>query len=388
MRRAFSLIELLLAVFILGIGIISIAAIFPAGIAQQQMAADEQMGPVVADAAINVVRSKVRPGDFGNFEQFGVLDIGSQSGAGVWRPSPGDWSWMRPAVLGDLPSTSADETGWVDLFSNYAWFNGGGGSTLSLEEFPSGVTSTVGGGVVLRGIPYNASAYGAPPPVTITQKERYWPMAADGLVQRDPPQYSWDVMFRKFGGKVQVAIFVYRVVAAGGSPRPYVAQALSAGGTGRPPVPYRRITESGGTQTGTWPPVIPAAWQQTPPPALGASIQPSGPYSNGMLGAGIVNVNDFPSNSATPQHAWQLPGQWLLDSSGDVLRVSIGRRLSAVDPPFVRLTAPVRRTPSAQVFSDYEAPTTVAGVRALWYVPALDSAGNQLIPVYVTVRDL
>ena len=52
MRRAFSLIELLLSVFILAIGIISVSALFPAGIAQQQQTADDQLGPVVAEQAL------------------------------------------------------------------------------------------------------------------------------------------------------------------------------------------------------------------------------------------------------------------------------------------------------------------------------------------------
>jgi Tfp pilus assembly protein PilV len=52
MRRAFSLIELLLAVFILAIEIISVSALFPAGIAQQQQTTDDQLGPVVAEQAL------------------------------------------------------------------------------------------------------------------------------------------------------------------------------------------------------------------------------------------------------------------------------------------------------------------------------------------------
>ena len=47
LRRGFSLIEVLLAVFILGIGIISIGAIFPAGIVQQRQSLDDALGPVV-----------------------------------------------------------------------------------------------------------------------------------------------------------------------------------------------------------------------------------------------------------------------------------------------------------------------------------------------------
>ena len=51
----FSLIELLLAIFILGIGIISIAALLPAGIRQQQRAADDLIGPIVANNAMTLI---------------------------------------------------------------------------------------------------------------------------------------------------------------------------------------------------------------------------------------------------------------------------------------------------------------------------------------------
>ena len=56
-RRAFNLVELLLAVFILGIGIIGISALFPAGIAQQRQANDDIMGPIVADNAMAILRT-------------------------------------------------------------------------------------------------------------------------------------------------------------------------------------------------------------------------------------------------------------------------------------------------------------------------------------------
>ena len=69
-RRGFSLIELLLSVFILAIGIISVSALFPAGIAQQQATADDELGPVVAEQALGLLRSRVSPQDFGTFEEF------------------------------------------------------------------------------------------------------------------------------------------------------------------------------------------------------------------------------------------------------------------------------------------------------------------------------
>ena len=48
-RRAFSLIEVLMSIFILGIGVIAIASLLPAGIKQQQNAKNDAYGPVVAE---------------------------------------------------------------------------------------------------------------------------------------------------------------------------------------------------------------------------------------------------------------------------------------------------------------------------------------------------
>ncbi|MBL9140686.1 MAG: prepilin-type N-terminal cleavage/methylation domain-containing protein, partial [Phycisphaerae bacterium] len=320
-RRAFSLIELLLAVFILAIGIISITALFPAGMAQQQMASDDQLGPAVADHALNVVRSKVRPEDFGSFEQFGIFDVNAQSQGGVWRPSAGDWSWMRPAVLtSDISGSTLDETGAVDIFANYAELNGGGGTT-SLEEFPSGATTGSGGRIY--GIPYNASKYAQAPPVAISQKERFWPMVAVGQTQVTPPQYVWDVMFRRFGGKMQVAVFVYRVVRPGGASGEYVATP-PVDGSGLPPVPYRRMTAGTGQTTGG-PSTVTSNWQQPAPAAVGTFPTP-GPFTTGVIEAPVVATADNPSSPTMARHQWQLPGQWLLDNNGSVMRVSQGRR--------------------------------------------------------------
>src|SRR4030095_6691224 len=57
--RAFSLIEVLLAIFILGVGVISIAALFPAGIAQQRASVDDIIGPTVANNALSLLRTKL-----------------------------------------------------------------------------------------------------------------------------------------------------------------------------------------------------------------------------------------------------------------------------------------------------------------------------------------
>ncbi len=396
-RRGFSLIELLLAVFILAIGIISISALFPAGIAQQQSANDEQLGPVIAEQALGTLRSRLKPEDFGTFEEFGVFNLLNQSvanGSYVYRPAPGDWSWIRPGViLADIAATLPNDAGAVDIFSAGATPPNGIGE---LTEFPDGITGpSVPNGIY--GIPWNSSRTGSSPPaIIVTQRERYWPAVPEGQAIISPSPYVWDVMFRRFGGKVQVAIFVYRVVGVGGAPRAYVAKQI-APNVNQPPVPFRRVPVSAATSdtTATTGPAaglqVRAGWQQTnnSPPVAIDSLFATGTFGplQGLLAA------DLPAGLVPIQSQWQLPGQWLVDGNGNVHRVTQGRR-TASDPLLVRLSAPVPRVPQVQVYDDYELLGTLAndpvpqGIRSIFYVPTYDADRNQLIPVYATVREL
>ena len=405
--RAFSLIELLLSVFILAIGIISVSALFPAGIAQQQASADDQLGPVVAEQALGLLRSRVSPQDFGTFEEFGITNVLQQStaaGSYVFRPSAGDWSWIRPGVIRQQQQgVTVNLVGAIDIFSTLA--QNMGNSTQEFCEFPTGVT---GGGVRLFGAPYSTARTSLAPPIIVTQRERWWPTVPEGAAIGTPPQYAWDCMFRRQGNHVQVAIFVFRVIGVGGAAKTYTAAvtgqpALPASVTNGnypdlPPVPYRRVLVRPGTDgaTGTTGTRIgnqlQTGWAQ--PSVL--SLTQQSPFATGMVTTTQgISATDFSANAVplVTQH-WQLPGQWLVDNNGNVHRIAVGRR-NVGDAVLVRLSAPVPRVPATQAFDDYELQPTGAtdpvpqGVRTIHYVPSIiDANGTQLVPVYATVRDL
>ena len=110
-HRGFSLIELLIAIFILGIGIISIAALFPAGIAQQQKSTDDLIGSIVARNALTIIRSKVEQEDFGDPRRF-VGNFWSSNVCGAtfgqnqdmninpYETICGDWMWRLDVAIG------------------------------------------------------------------------------------------------------------------------------------------------------------------------------------------------------------------------------------------------------------------------------------------------
>ena len=429
--QGFLLIELLLSVFILAIGIISVSALFPAGIAQQQQSADDQLGPVVAEQALGLLRNRVRSADFGSFEQFGVTDLLSQSvssGSYAYRPSPGDWSWIRPAVVrqpqpGLIGLPPQQHAGSLDIFAAVAqrpWpaGTGTGGGAQEFCEFPQGITGTQG--IPLYGVPYNYANSFSAPAIFISPQERWWPLR-NSATGSQVPQYQWECMFRRTGGRVQVAIFVFRVVGVGGAQKSW--SATSAGITGPydpaigagigplPPVPYRRVpvSSSASAQVATVGPDVGAqvapGWRQStfylsdlPGNAQYRVLNMTvvGPFTTGSFhlttgasGQGLL-PGDFPANALPQvQSQWQCPGQWIVDNNGNVHRVTVGRR-GPFDPMQVRLSAPVPCVPDAQTFEDYELPNQgPAGIRTMHYVPMIiDSSGTQLVPVYVIVRDL
>jgi prepilin-type N-terminal cleavage/methylation domain-containing protein len=395
--RGFSLVELLLAIFILGIGIISVAAVFPAGIALQRQSNDDTLGPLVGNHAMGVIRSRLRQEDFGNFSQFNPSVppyFVSPAGGAPILTVEGDWPWMRPGFLFDNPAT-ADDEGAIDVFSLVQTRQDAGLTPLpgtqdliqlqKASELPDGW-----GGTPLRGVPFNTGRFSVLPQVGVAsfirplpeplvligQRERSWPMSSEFGTgsTADRPQYHWEVMFRKFQGRVWAAVFVYRVGFPGGQPRPYsVAPADpslnavdSPSAANRSPLPVVLFTPSATT----------TAWVT---PATGTD-------PSAIPGTNAGSVLDL----TKPRQMWQVPGQWILDQNNFVHRVLNGRRNTTEGP--VRFARPIPAAPAAPVYG--VRPNTPAalldseGVAAAWYLPIRDARGATLTPVYVLVEEL
>ena len=383
-RRAFSLVELLLAVFILGIGIIGISALFPAGIAQQRQANDDIMGPIVADNAMAILRTKLNPEWFGTMEEFGSADLifpNVSSSATHHSTVPGDWEWKRPGFLFKKMSTDAniDERGAIDIFSAYFTSNqlgGTMGSALDTSKIATENFDGVGATSPLFGIPYNTRLGFQPPPALIFQSERAYPNTFIGAGKTKRPSFYWDCMFRRFAGRIQVAIFVYRVVDGGGEPREYIVSQGSGVGLTLPPLPL----------------------------LVDLSIAPFAPWKYGGLDGLPLTIVDNakvlnPTPTTTPgkipvEQSWEFPGQWILDEYNTVHRVLTGRRTSKDGP--VILTRPVpAHPPLAELFGvTYTGASTVGAVpadpgdRFIWFVPVTDPKGFTLVPVYASVQEL
>ena len=443
-RHGFSLIELLLAIFILGIGIISVAAVFPAGIIQQRRAQDDVMGPVVAEEALATIRSVVMPSDFGTFEQFGIFGPSNfDSVRSTPRESyleradrytvPGDFPWLRPSMYVAEPDAVIDTNdnayGDIDIFSaRLLHFKGGDWAdaigqytatdnmgwpvsdsiTSEFRGFGSASIPVVGDthplvsdgndqGAFLFGIPFNRSRFdpaygGADPLKTITQEDRFWPMDSGFAAGQKRPQYAWECMFRRHQGRMQVAIFVYRI-SASNSVGGYVASVQpSSGGYAKyaPPLPARFDIprEDGSTN---YPFLRPFT-------SLGAADADGDGNMEGdaYLRAQVVGTDPAGASVLEPYElGWQAPGQWMLDPYGRIHRVVQGRRNGYQGP--VRLARPIpdqpRTASSWSWHSTGDDPSAVdelfdSEVRSIWFIPPVDQRGISLTPVYVTVRDL
>ena len=477
--RGFSLVELLLAVFILAIGIISVAAIFPAGIVQQVQTKDAIYGPIVAEQAIGMLRSKLSPDDFGTFEQFGLTEADryrNASGTGfdeeiqgdALGTVPGDWGWMRPSFIladGQPPLapglTPAEVTqpealdGAIDIFSlrhtrERAFnedFDGGGLPELDGELDPNksfftsefGKSSTAnfygelegvirstdpnvlpfrqygvnGEATILGGIPFNRARYAIfdpptpyygsdvpdtidyrldpgragrlEPLVTFTQGERAWPIGSA------TPEYYWECMFRRYQGRIQVAIFVYRVAFGGSGPRPYTVNGCAGQDADQWPsesplparvdFPFRYQTESNiNIEIPRWYPEGADSNDPTDDMRIPNTLPANGDVAYG------VPLDPY-------DNGWQSPGQWLLDQNGNVHQVFAGRRNPAEGP--VRLAQRIpyipRQSTNGNLFDESGAETdvnTASAVKSIWFIPPESRDGITLIPVFVAVKDL
>jgi hypothetical protein len=346
-----------MAIFILGIGVISIASLFPAGIQQQQQSADDVLGPTVARNAMAVLRSKLTEADFAP------------------RPFPlrveGDFPWVRPAFF--FENQTVDGEFFVPAGS-ISVFRGGIGSSTETE------------------VPYNDLLYeDGPPTVVITQGERSYPMsvgAFDAETARQT-QYYWDCMFRRFQGRVQVAVFVYRVVNPPGERLPYVV-APNPSETDLPPLPIALDLTDPANQA--YSPI--GAWDAFPfgtPPAI-----------NVIPGTPADTYDPFDA-----RQAWQQPRQWILDQNNNIHRVlgqfrddsgdlqiellrPVPEMPAALDPADAGYYVPVYYWNPSQWPTDSDANGLADQdvVQLIWYLPTIDPVGRTLVPVYVAVEEL
>ena len=415
-RRAssgFSLVEMLLAIFILGIGVISISSLFPAGIVMQRQSTDDLLGPVVAKNALGMLRARLTQSDFGGFLEFNSTQTPLQVqpiGAAAIRTIEGDWPWMRPSFLFDNPSTPFDE-GAIDIFSSEFTRAQIGlpTSTFNLRASELFLGWPLASRV-LWGIPYNTTKYplygrvlaNGPaaagtnvlaqrliePDVMITSRERYWPqgseMGPNGTIAQRP-QYVWECMFRRYGGKVQACIFVYRVQAPGGEAKQYSVAPAEINSAFPPNTILTPFT-----------PPLPmfyaapaAAGGQTWPDSLATPLVPADEIPNTQGGT----TGFAPLDITKTFDDWQSPGQLWVDNNAIIHKVLVGRKTQYEGR--VKLTRPIARSIDAPINGvQPNAVAPAAGfwpsrcIGGIWFLPGRDANGNQLIPVYLTVEEL
>ena len=435
-RRGFSLIEVLMSIFILGIGVIAIASLLPAGIKQQQNAKNDAYGPVVADSALATLRSRLSPSDFGGDDQLRDPSASDQFRASVlnffqYLPT-GDFEWTRPSwwygeasgnpsplipsslrrgavhpFIGPIGLPSFD-TFWIEgatdgFGRNFTGVTGGIVPVNLLANpavFPRGEEASPFTGTSPGIFDYNVNTQD--PAINIdlhcflSREDRSWPQ--DSVA----PEYYWDCAFQRSNGTVQVAIFVYRATAPNGGrlvDRP--TDILSAGGsnavTGSPQRPH--------------------------------AVHLDQPWIPGQRVIQIASDTPSPfdttgSGDAYLDRQWQAGGQWILDEHGTVHRVIRGRNtanelvIELYEPvPAVRRTAPYsppfwsddpnyprlgdpadpNRPPLPTVPPESIGPFNPSDeqlrywyhtVDRIWFVPVTDRSGRRIEPVYVTVREL
>jgi hypothetical protein len=217
-------------------------------------------------------------------------------------------------------------------------------------------------------------------------------------------------MFRRYQGRIQVAVFVYRVGLNGGKSLPYTVSGHNGASTPNPvsappevspaesPFPVR--FDLGADRRARWYPRGPldAGGQPDDNPLNDLVVPFTAPGQNGILDTnlGVSVLSDFDPYKS----GWQRSGQWLLDQNGTVHRVLAGRTGPNLGP--VRLTQKppyVSRQdvngnllyPEENVGSnsqDVDFANMASAVKTLWFIPPETRDGFILTPIYVAVGEI
>jgi prepilin-type N-terminal cleavage/methylation domain-containing protein len=210
-RRAFSLIEVLISVVVLGLGLLGLAAVFPVVLAQQRSVTDASVGVSVERSAVAFLRGAVtRANEAGNT---------NAAGRRGWNVLLGDTQWSR------LP-TGSRHGPWTTATISA----GASGQAAGFGMDPTDGALYLGGSAShLERIPVGARL--SPTPYTSEAQPRFvWDFVPRRVDQGRPGTDADDA--------VQVAVFVRRLDAGLRlSPGVTLSDALTGGMPGAPATP-------------------------------------------------------------------------------------------------------------------------------------------------------
>ncbi len=337
-RRAFSLIEVLIAILVLGLGLLGLGAVFPAVIAEQRRSFDSISGESVAATVQEQMRSDSEAFHFG-LDRSITGTPGNPRAAiekfGLWARDPQFGYWLfgvgdpRQQGAGDSvrpvsPTNPAYITNWI-VFGDAALGPGNGENPDHIRPgYLSNGRWTLNTRNSLDRFEFPVAA-------------RVFPSPTSGAT----PQFVWDPVLRRTpDGKVQVAVFVRRIddrirlndgetlgdaILGLNRSRPVLPLALSTA-TGR------LTTDDGTSNQIAYPEIL----------SLPAYVGGSGTDPSWLMLD--VNINDQSINTSI--EFLRRPGQTFVDSLGVVRRVvgtptavqgqnaGDAQRAVIVDPPF------------------------------------------------------
>lgn len=250
----FSLVEVLIAIVVLGLGLLGLASVFPAIIAQQREATDQIQGMLAAETAASTLQVSA---DLMNWENLLLDPRWPLSSAVSFECLGGTFPYVpRQGVDPNDPMEAGEQATFWHIRDRSRNF--GPGISLNLDTGVVELAWAIDAGgcdptqVATNGVVVPTGSFQPNPPSLLPPSSRVIPPPFSG----SEPRYVWDALARRTGAnEVELAVFVRRIQPLRLRTGETVSKALTRSSGPLLPV------STGGDGTGTYsPPLVAEAW--------------------------------------------------------------------------------------------------------------------------------